>query len=124
MTKRVLNVGQCVPDHGSICRFLQSHFDVEIEKIDSGPDTLDRLRKEPWDLVLINRKLDADYSDGAEILREIKSDPALAKVPVMIVSNYRESQENAVAMGAEYGFGKAELGASDVVARLEPFLKA
>lgn len=124
MSKRVLNVGQCVPDHGSISRFLHSHFDVVIEKIDSGPETLDRLRKEACDLVLINRKLDADYSDGTDILRQIKADAELANVPVMIVSNYKESQENAVAMGAEYGFGKAELGASDVIARLEPFLKA
>lgn len=123
MSKRVLNVGQCMPDHGSIAQFLKSHFDVEIEKIDSGPDTLDRLRKVSCDLVLINRKMDADYSDGIDILQQIKADASLAQVPVMIISNYKESQDNAVAMGAEYGFGKLELGASDVVARLEPFLK-
>lgn len=124
MTKRVLNVGQCVPDHGSITRFLQSVFDVHVEKIDSQADALDRLRKGPCDLVLINRKLDADYSEGTEILKLIKSDPALAHVPVMIVTNYPEHQDNAVALGAVYGFGKNELGASDVVARLEPYLKA
>lgn len=123
MSKRVLNVGQCGPDHGSISRFLHANFDVQIEQIDSGPDTLDRLRKERCDLVLINRKLDADYSDGTDILREIKADPRLAQVPVMLITNYREHQDNAVSLGAEYGFGKLELGSSDVVARLEPFLK-
>jgi CheY-like chemotaxis protein len=124
MTKHVLNVGQCVPDHGSITRFLQSAFDVHVEKVDSSADALDRLRKEPCDLVLINRKLDADYSDGTEVLRLIKSDPQLAHVPVMLVTNYQEHQENAVTLGAVYGFGKNELGASDVIARLEPYLKA
>lgn len=123
MTKRVLNVGQCVPDHGSITRFLQSVFDVQVEKIDSAADTLDRLRKVPCDLVLINRKLDADYSNGTDILRTIKADPVLAAVPVMIITNYKEHQENAVALGAVYGFGKQELGSSDVIARLEPILK-
>ncbi len=124
MTKRVLSVGQCVPDHGSISRFLRSTFDVAIDKADSAVDALDALQKQKYDLVLINRKLDADYSDGTEILRLIKSDAELAATPVMIVSNYKEHQENAVALGAAFGFGKNELGASDVVARLEPYLKA
>jgi CheY-like chemotaxis protein len=124
MPKHVLSVGQCVPDHGSISRFLNSTFDVQIENVDTGPDALDRLRKRSYDLVLINRKLDIDYSDGTEILRLIKADPQLAHVPVMIVSNYPEHQQNAVLLGAVYGFGKDELGSSDAVSRLEPFLKA
>ena len=124
MPKRVLNVGQCVPDHGSITRFLQSTFHVDIDKVDTAADTLDHLKKHPYDLVLINRKLDIDYSDGTEILRLIKADPALASVPVMIVTNYKEHQENAVTLGAVYGFGKDELGSSDAIARLEPYLKA
>lgn len=124
MTKRVLSVGQCVPDHGSISRFLQSTFDVAIDKVDTSVDALDRLQKQTYDLVLINRKLDIDYTDGTEILRLIKSDPQLADNPVMIITNYKEHQDNAVMLGAVYGFGKNELGASDVIARLEPYLKA
>lgn len=123
MSKRVMNVGQCVPDHGSISRFLQSHFDVQVDKVDSVPDTLAGLRQRRYDLVLINRKMDADYSDGTDVLQLIKADPVLAPVPVMLITNYPEHQENAVALGAVYGFGKAELGSSDVVTRLEPFLK-
>lgn len=123
MTKRVMNVGQCVPDHGSITRFLQSTFDVQVDKVDSEAETLDLLRKQPYDLVLINRKMDADYSDGVEILKNIKADPKLASVPVMLITNYKEHQENAVALGAEYGFGKDELGSSNAITRLEPFLK-
>jgi CheY-like chemotaxis protein len=123
MKKRVLSVGQCVPDHGAITRFLQSVFDVQVDKVDSAADTIDRLRKDRYDLVLINRKLDADYSNGTEILRTIKSDAEIAAVPVMIITNYKEHQDNAVALGAVYGFGKLELGSSDVIARLEPLLK-
>jgi CheY-like chemotaxis protein len=124
MTKRVLSVGQCVPDHGAISRFLQSAFDVAIDKADTSVDALDALQKRSYDLILINRKLDADYSDGTEILRLIKSDVELAATPVMLVTNYKEHQANAVALGAVYGFGKDELGASDVIARLEPYLEA
>jgi len=124
MTKRVLSVGQCVPDHGSLSRFLLSTFPVSIDTSDSAADAIDRLRQQAYDLVLINRKLDADYTDGTEILRLIKADPQLAPTPVMIISNYKEHQDNAIMLGAEYGFGKNELGLSDVIARLEPHLKA
>jgi two-component system, response regulator, stage 0 sporulation protein F len=122
MPKQVLSVGQCVPDQSAITRFLKATFDVTVTEADTGPETLALLRKQSFDLVLINRKLDIDYSEGSDILRAIKADPAIAATPVMLVTNYAEHQDNAVAMGAARGFGKAEVGRSDVVARLEPFL--
>jgi CheY-like chemotaxis protein len=106
--KRVLDVGQCGPDHATIRRYLTSHFDVEIVQTHGLADTLTELRAGHFDLVLINRKLDADYSDGIEILREIKAAAEIAHVPVMLVTNYPEHQEAAVAAGAHRGFGKLE----------------
>ncbi len=122
MPRQVLSVGQCVPDEAALERFLKANFDVRITEADTAAEALDLLRKGSYDLVLINRKLDADYTDGSDILRTIKTDDALKATPVMIVSNYPEYQDAAVHHGAVYGFGKAELGRSDVVARLEPFL--
>ncbi len=122
MSRQVLSVGQCVPDAAALERFLKATFDVRISQADTAAETLDLLRKNPYDLVLINRKLDADYTDGTDILRAIKTDEALKTTPVMIVSNYPEYQDAAVHLGAAYGFGKAELGRSDVIARLEPFI--
>jgi two-component system chemotaxis response regulator CheY len=71
-------------------------------------DTLAQLKNGKFDLVLINRKLDADYSDGVEILKLIKADNAIAGVPVMLVTNYPEHQDAAIAAGAVRGFGKLE----------------
>jgi two-component system, response regulator, stage 0 sporulation protein F len=124
MSKAVLSVGQCVPDESSLERFLNANFDVRIITADTAPDALDLIRKSTFDLVLINRKLDADYTDGTEILRLIKADDVISATPVMIVSNYPEYQDAAVQMGAVYGFGKAELGRSDVIARLNPYLQS
>lgn len=123
MPRQVLSVGQCGPDHSAISRFLKANFDVVISTADTIADALYDLREAKYDLVLVNRKLDADYSDGSELIRLMKADPVLMDVPVMLVSNYPEHQANAVALGAEPGFGKLELGKSDVVARLERFLK-
>ena len=105
----VLDVGNCVPDHASIKKMLTRNFDVEILQTHASDDTLALLRQRRVDLVLINRKLDRDYSDGVEILKQIKGDPLLAKTPVMIITNYAEHQDAAVALGAERGFGKLEL---------------
>ncbi len=123
MSKRqVLDVGNCAPDHASLRRMLTSNFDVQVIQTDAGPDTLAWLRKEPVDLVLINRKLDCDYSDGSEILKQLKADPALSAIPVMIITNYAEHQDAAVALGAVRGFGKLELQQSATLDRLKPFL--
>lgn len=124
MPKRVLDVGQCVPDHTAIRRMLETNFNVSITQTKLPDDTLAALRGEKYDLVLINRKLDEDYSDGTEILKQIKADPAIAATPVMIVTNYPEHQTAAVAAGAEYGFGKAELANSETVERLQRYLGA
>ncbi len=120
--RTVLDVGNCGPDHASITRLLTSHFNVQVLQAHAGPDTLDLLRQRSVDLVLINRKLDRDYSDGTEILKQIKADPILAKTPVMIITNYAEHQDSAVAMGAERGFGKLELQAPATQEKLSKFL--
>jgi len=123
MAKRVLDVGQCGPDHSAIRRYLTEQFDVEIVQTDVLTDTLAALRKAPFDLVLINRKLDFDYTDGLDILNAIKSDPALASVPVMLVTNYAEHQQASVAAGGEYGFGKLEFQKPETRQRLAKFLE-
>jgi CheY-like chemotaxis protein len=122
MSKRVLDVGNCVPDHAAIRAMLERTFGADVLQTDGPDDTLAVLRREPIDLVLVNRKLDQDYSDGLEIIKAIKADAKLAGLPCMIVSNYADQQQVAVAAGAEYGFGKKELSADETRRRLAKFL--
>jgi CheY-like chemotaxis protein len=118
MPKRVLDVGQCAPDHATIRSFLTRNFDCEVVQTHGADDTLEQLRRGQFDLVLVNRKLDADYSDGIEVIRRIKGDPATAAVPVMLVTNYPEHQEAAIAAGSIRGFGKLEYNKPETLARL------
>ena len=67
-------------------------------------------------------KLDEDYSDGIEILKQIKADPATAEVPVMLVTNYDEHQQAAVAEGALYGFGKLQYDDAEAIERVKAVL--
>jgi CheY-like chemotaxis protein len=120
--KRVLDVGNCAPDHASITAFLKSRFDCEVVQADDAEDALSALKANDFDLVLVNRKLDVDYSDGIDVIRQIKADAKLAAVPVMLITNYAEHQNAAIEIGAQRGFGKLELAKPETVARLQPIL--
>lgn len=122
MAKRVLNVGQCGPDHAGIRALVEGRFGAEVVRADNAADALEELRGGEYDLVLINRLLDCDGSEGMDVLKKIKSDDALAAVPVMLVTNYPEYQRAAVAAGGVQGFGKAELDRPETVERLHSLL--
>jgi len=121
MKKRVLDVGNCGPDHAAIVR-LMGRFDAEVLQADGIVDALAALRAGGIDLVVVNRKLDMDYSDGMEVIREIKADPALAAMPVMLITNYSEHQDAAEALGALRGFGKLEYDKSETHERITAVL--
>jgi len=121
MTQRILDVGNCAPDFASISNFLTTQFDSQVDQAHGLQDTLDMLRRDNYALVLVNRKLDQDYTDGIEIIKAIKADADLQSVPVMLITNFPEHQDAAVAIGAERGFGKLELNA-ETAERLGPIL--
>lgn len=121
--QRVLDIGNCDLDHGNIERFLRRHFAVAVVRARRLDEALAMLREQPFDLVLVNRLLDEDGSEGLEVIRQIKADPALAAIPCMLISNYPQYQQAAVAAGAEPGFGKKELDAPQTLALLTRFLK-
>jgi two-component system, chemotaxis family, chemotaxis protein CheY len=123
MPKRVLSVGQCVPDHATISRYLTTNFHCEIAKADDSAEALAQLKSSRFDLVLVNRKLDIDYSDGIAVIRQIKSDPTISEVPVMLVTNYPEHQEAAITVGAVRGFGKLEYDRPETRERLAAVLE-
>jgi response regulator RpfG family c-di-GMP phosphodiesterase len=118
MPKRVIDVGNCGPDHGAIRRLIEGNFDAQVLHADDLTSALAELDKAPADLVLVNRKLDLDYSDGMAIVRHLKSDARWSSIPVMLVTNYPEYQAEAVAAGAVPGFGKQELRASETLEKL------
>lgn len=116
--KKVLDVGNCDPDHAAISGFLTSNFDVEMGRAKLPADTMSQLKSGDWDLVVINRKLDEDYTDGLEIIKQMKADPDTKSVPVMLVTNLAEHQDAAVAEGALRGFGKLEYSDPTAIERV------
>jgi CheY-like chemotaxis protein len=120
--KRILSVGQCAADHGSIARAVVRHFDAQVVPVDTSDEALNRLRDEAFDLVLVNRVFDADGDSGVKLVQQIKAEEPIRQVPVMLVSNYDDAQREAVQAGAVHGFGKAALGDPQTIDRLKTYL--
>ncbi len=121
MSKQVLNVGQCGFDHASITEFLRSHFDVSVASAADESEALSALEQQSFDLVLVNRKFDRNGADGVEFIRTLNDNGN--PPPVMLVSNFPEAQDAAVAAGARPGFGKSDYGNTEAVDRLSNVLQ-
>ncbi len=122
MAKSVLTVGNCSFDHGNLDALIGDRFDAGTTPAALADEAVELLRRGRFDLVLINRKLTADSSDGVELIERIKSDADLAATPIMLLSNFADAQQAAVAAGAEPGFGKLELDRPETVEKLARFL--
>ena len=120
--KRVLNVGQCIPDNAGITQMLNANFNVEVEVAESHADAVRMASESDYDLVLLNRIYDATGTKGLDTLKTLKAEGATQSIPVMLVSNFQDAQEAAVAGGAEEGFGKAALNDSVTIERLRRVL--
>ncbi|QGJ70000.1 Response regulator PleD [Planctomycetales bacterium 10988] len=122
MKKKVLDVGQCDYDHANITAFINKFAEAEVVRTHGLEDSLSQLKSGDFDLVLINRKLDRDHSDGMPILKAIKTDPELQDIKVMLVSNLADAQREAEAAGALPGFGKAEYHKPESAAKVKDAL--
>ncbi|MFM7037301.1 MAG: hypothetical protein ACKO2L_06215 [Planctomycetaceae bacterium] len=119
---KVLSIGQCRPDSAAIQYYLQSTFGSVVITADTADAAMRLLQDQRFDLVLINRILDADCSSGMDILKSIRLNEAWDTLPVMLVSNYPEWQQAAIAAGALPGFGKAALNRAETREKLSAVL--
>ncbi|MFN0135411.1 MAG: response regulator, partial [Phycisphaerae bacterium] len=115
-------VGNCDPDHGSIRRMLVNHFEVEVDRVMFPAEALREMGQQTYALVLINRLIFADDSDGLVLVRAMQADEKLRNTPIMMISNFADAQARAVADGAVPGFGKATVDAPDTLDRLAQYM--
>lgn len=121
---RVLSVGHCTADHYMMSSMISRTFDTDVDRAANVDEALQAMERQRYDVVLVNRLIDEDGSEGIELIRRTRRSPALANVPVMMISNYEEAHQQAVAAGGERGFGKGELGNDTPRERLAAFLRS
>lgn len=80
-------------------------------------------KKELPDLILLDLIL--PKKDGFEVLKELKGDPAMQNIPVIILSNLAESAdvERALALGARTYLVKTNYRLEEVVEKIDSVLK-
>ena len=119
MAIRILDIGQCGFDGPRMAVLWHEAIGAVVDRCASGADALSCAAKDQYDIILVNRVLDADRSSGLEVIRSLIH--AGISTPIMLVSDLPEAQDAAVALGAVRGFGKASLGdpeTIDLVARV------
>lgn len=109
--KRILDVGQCGVDGPRLKRYLVRGFQCAVDQAATKEEALSRAAGEGYDLVLVNRILAGDRSEGLEVIRALRS--AHPQLRMMLVSDRPEAQEEACRCGALRGFGKASLDAKE-----------
>lgn len=122
-SSKVLDVGNCDPDHNMIRKTLMKHFDVEIDRVMFVDEAIEKLRERSYDLVMFNRLIFDDGSEGIELLRQAKSESSLTGTPIMMISNFKEAQAKSIAAGGVPGFGKDSILADSTRELLSKYLK-
>ena len=103
---RVLDVGQCDFDHDNISRMLSEEFGADVKRAATAEEAFRAVRAGHYDLVLVNRVLDADGASGLDLIQRLLSNEDTRTTPTLVVSNYAEAQDAAVALGATPCFGQ------------------
>ena len=97
-----------VEDHPTMreaMRLVLEGEGFEIDEAGDGQRALEIVRADPPDLVFLDMNIPA--SSGAEVLAEMRADPATAGVRVIIVTaDGEEGRERALVMGADEYFTK------------------
>lgn len=91
MSKRILLVED---DHtaGDALTYLLRRKGCEVAQVHGGEEALKEAARVKPDVILLDLKL-AGAMDGYDVMRQLDQDPALTKVPVLIVTNYGMAQD-------------------------------
>jgi two-component system, cell cycle response regulator DivK len=97
MTKRILVV-EDQDDNRQILRDLLTHAGYEVVEIDNGAEALPAAIAHRPDLILMDIQL--PLLDGYEATRQIKADPTLKHIPIIVVTSYALSGDETKARTA------------------------
>lgn len=121
--KRVGLVGHCSPDSSHLTMAVTGAVPgVKVIRVTDDAGT-EKLLADGVDLLLINRAMEHGYSEaiGTDYLRLLKQ--KAPNVKMMLITNYPDVQEQAVALGALPGFGKNSVMSAETKQKLQDALK-
>lgn len=122
--KKLVLVIEDDPFYSNIYRMKLEKENIRAEVAVSGDAGIAIARKEKPALILTD--LIMPGKDGFEILRELKADPNLKDVPVIVLSNLSQEEDmrRAKELGAAEYLVKANISIQDVVEKVKSNLSA
>lgn len=123
MAKKVLLIGHCGPDSSYLKMAIKKAVsDADVLSADDSAELAAALEHYQIDLMLFNRELGYgfDPDQGVDAIRLLRASWPEARM--MLVSNYPEAQQAAIAAGALPGFGKRDIGTPRVTELLRQAL--
>ncbi len=118
--KNVLIVGHCDLDHPQITSLIEKNFSAKVTRAKLQKQTIEFLDKQNYDLVIINRIGAFDQESGLELIKTIIQE-GRSKVPLMMVTNYKDQMDKAVEIGAVPGYGKDKLQDKETIELLSKY---
>ena len=97
MSKRILVV-ENQEDNRQIVRDMLAGTDYEITEAEDGEQALAAIAKQRPDLILMGIQL--PITDGYEVTRQIKANPALRSIPIIAVTSHALNGEEQTARAA------------------------
>ena len=111
-------------------RFISSAYNIkltkeqfEVELAFDGEETIAKARSFSPDLILLD--LIMPKKDGFETLKDLKNDPKLKTIPVIVSSNLgqKEDKDKALALGALDYFVKSDISLTDLIEKIKKSVK-
>jgi len=102
-------------------KFSQSGFQVETAS--DGKNGLEKIKTSGPDLILLDIVL--PKMDGFEVLKKVKENSQLKKIPIILLTNLgqKDEVEKGLALGADEYIIKAHFTPTAVVAKVKEILK-
>jgi len=122
MPKTILIVEDDTILRDLISQKLRKENDYEIVEAVDGEEGLKKAREVKPDIILLDLILPG--IDGFGVLEQIKKDPEIAKIPVVILSNLgqKEEIEKGMSLGATDFLIKAHFTLSEIVKKIKIIL--
>ena len=95
---------------------------MEVLVARDGEDALSKIANEKPDLVILDLMI--PKKDGFEVLAEVKKDPVLATIPILVLSNLgqQSDQDRALALGAREYLIKVDYSIQEIITKIKGYL--
>ena len=104
--KRILYVEDARPQREIMKQMLELYGEYEVIIADHGQEGLEKARELPPDIILMDLRM--PIMDGLKAIQELKKDPNLSNIPVIVISAWanKKNREEAIKAGAIKFFEK------------------